>query len=134
MKEIGRTSNVTKEMTDKVFEQDHKGIAIADNVGTKVRVEAFTLYQKDPIKDKSDDFVLKFWDNEGQDWYANSQVFIKSFMRLVKENLDMDTNIFPEPMEITIMKVKSKSSNFEYYDIEEAPKAQPSNKWKDMEW
>lgn len=134
MKEIGRTSNVTKEMTDKVFEQDHKGIAIADNVGTKVRVDAFTLYQKDQIKDGSDDFVLKFWDNEGQDWYANSQVFIKSFMRLVKEHLDMDMNIFPEPMEITIQKIKSQKSSHEYYDIAEAPKAQPSNKWKEMEW
>lgn len=133
MKEIGRTSNVTKEMTDLIFEKDHKGISVADNVGTKVKVDAFVLYQKDQIKDKSDDLVLKFWDNEGQDWYAGSQVFIKSFMRLVKETLDLKADLFPEPMEITITSTKS-NKGFTYYDIEEAPKSKPSKAWLDMEW
>ena len=133
MKEIGRTSNVTKEMTDQIFEKDHKGISVADNAGTKVQVDAFTLYQKDPIKDKSDDFVLKFWDVEGQDWYAGSQIFIKSFMRMIKEHIDLNTNLLPEPMEITITATKS-SKGFNYYDIAEAPKAQPSKAWLDMGW
>ena len=60
MKEIGRTSNVTKEMTDLIFEKDHKGISVADNAGTKVEVDAFVLYQKDMIKDKSDDLPISF--------------------------------------------------------------------------
>ena len=133
MKEIGRTSNVTKEMTDLIFEKDHKGISVADNAGTKVQVNAFVLYQKDMIKDKSDDLVLKFWDTEGQDWYAGSQIFIKSFMRMIKEHIDLNLNLLPEPMQITITATKS-AKGFTYYDIEEAPKAQPSKAWLDMEW
>ena len=133
MKEIGRTSNVTKDMTDMVFEKDHKGISVADNAGTKVEVIAFVLYQKDMIKDKSDDLVLKFWDKEGQDWYAGSQIFIKSFMRMIKEVIDLESNLLPEPMKITITATKS-AKGFTYYDIEEAPKAKPSKAWLDMEW
>ena len=134
MKQIGRTANVTKEMTDKIFEKDHKGIAIGDNVGVSVEVDAFTLYQKEEDKDGSEEFSLKFWDVEGNDWYAGSQVFIKSFMRMAKLRMDMDANLFLEPMKITIAQRKSGKTGRDYYDIEEAPSAQPSNKWKDMEW
>lgn len=134
MKQIGRTSNVTKEMTDKVFEKDHRGIAIGDNVGVTVMVDAFTIYQKEKDKDGSEDFSLKFWDTEGNDWYAGSQVFIKSFMRMAKLRLDMESNMFLEPMKVTIVQKKSNTTGRDYYDIEEAPTAQPSNKWKEMEW
>lgn len=131
MKEIGRTSNVTKEMTDKIFEEGHKGISVGDNVGTKVLVDAFTLYVDE--KDGKTLFSLKFWDNEGQDWYTGSQVFIKDFMRLAKEKLEEATNMFPEPMQITICKEKSQS-NRDYYYIEEAPKKEASTAWRSMEW
>ena len=135
MKEIGRTSNVTKEMTDKVFAQDHKGIAVADNVGTKVMVDAFCIYEKSKAAgDDVDGYVLKFWDTEGNDWYTSSAVFVKSFMRMAKLQLDMEYNLFPEPMQVTIKKVKSSKTGRDYYDIEEAPSKEPSQAWKEIDW
>ena len=135
MKEIGRTANVTKEMTDKVFAQDHKGIAVKDNVGTKVQVDAFTVYQKSKANgDDVDGFVLKFWDTEGNDWYTSSEVFVKDFMRMAQLNVDMETNMFMEPMTITIRTEKAQKSGKNYYYIEEAPKKEPSQAWKEMTW
>ncbi len=133
MKEIGRTANVTKDMTDKIFEDGHKGIDIKDNVGVTVEVTDFTLYQKEQEKDNSTDLSLKFWDKEGNDWYTGSQVFIKSFMRMIKMVFDDKTGNLSQNLFVTVKKEKSKNGR-DYYDIEEAPKKQPSNAWKNMEW
>ena len=70
---------------------------------------------------------------EGNDWYTGSQVFIKSFMRMVKMIFDDETGNLSQNLFITVKKEKSKNGR-DYYDIEEAPKKQPSNAWKSMEW
>ena len=127
MKQIGITANVTQEMKDVIFAEGHKGIAVSDNVGTKVQVDGFALFEKrKDAGDRDDGFVLKFWDIEGNDWYTSSSVFIKSFMRMVKMVFDDDTGNLSQNLFITVKKEKSKSGR-DYYDIEEAPKKQPSN-------
>ena len=135
MKQIGITANVTQEMKDVIFAEGHKGIAVSDNVGTKVQVDGFALFEKrKDAGDRDDGFALKFWDVEGNDWYTSSSVFIKSFMRMAQAAVDIETNMFVEPMTITICSKKAQKSGNSYYDIEEAPQKETDQSWKSIDW
>ena len=121
MKEIGR-KNVTKELTDMIFDKDHQGISVKDCVGIKLKVTRFIVYD---MEDGT--FHLKFFDDQENDYYTGSQVFIKDFMRLAKASGDED-------FEITIEEGKSNKGRI-YLTIPEAPKKESnSNKWKEMDW
>lgn len=121
MKEIGR-KNVTKELTDMIFDKDHQGISVKDCVGRKLKVTRFLVYD---MEDGT--FHLKFFDDQEKDYYTGSQVFIKDFMRLAKASGDED-------FEITVEEGKSNKGR-SYLTIPEAPKKESnSNKWKEMDW
>lgn len=121
MKEIGRR-NVTKELTDMIFDKDHKGISVKDCIGRKITVTKFLVYD---MEDGT--YHLKFFDNEDRDYYTGSQVFIKDFMRLAKSMGEAD-------FIITVEEAKSNKGR-SYLTIPEAPKKESnSDAWKEIDW
>lgn len=121
MKEIGRR-NVSKELTDLMFDKDHKGIAVKDIIGTTVSVVGFVIY------DMGDGtYHLKFVDAGGADYYTSSQVYIKEFMRIAKTTAD------DAVFDATAIEAESKKGR-KYITIKESIPSVASDEWKNINW
>lgn len=122
MKELGR-ANVTKEQLDVVFDKEHKGISVKDVVGSVINVAGFVVY------DMGDNtFHLKFFDDNKNDFYTSSQVFIKDFMRYAKE---VDTI----PFTITVAEGESKKGRKFLFVTESRNNDRTANdNWKNINW
>ena len=125
MKELGRM-NVTKEMLDEIFDKEHTGTSVKDVIGAKLTVRGFALY------DVEGKYHLKFFAESGQDntedFFTGSQVFIKDFMRLAKTVPDGET------FTITVCEGESKKGR-KYLYIDEAPKSNTNNTdWRNIDF
>lgn len=120
MKEIGRR-NVTKEITDVLFDKAHKGTSVKDATDYSITVHGFVVY------DMGDNtYHLKFIDKDDIDYYTSSQVFIREFMRIAKTT---DDDFVVTPTEATSSKGRK------YITIKEAiPAGGNNDAWKNINW
>ena len=122
MKEIGR-KNVTQDTLDTLFDKSHTGISVKDTIGQKIVVTGFVVYD---MEDGS--YHLKFFDNDGKDYYTSSQVFIREFMRYASKNEDDGFDVFA----ITPKQAKSKKGRSYLYLFDNPDKN--NNGWKSIDW
>ena len=121
MKEIGRF-NVSKEITDMLFDKEHKGNSVKDNIDVEMLVTGFIIYDME-----GDGYHLKFITHDDKDYYTSSQVFIKEFMRIAKNAED-------KPFIVTPIEATS-SKGRKYLSIKESiPKSTDNDAWKNMNW